>query len=82
MLVVWLKKLTITQKISELEKEITDDNPDKYITTPEFNRLITENFIARLKQENLVTKTDFDYKLKYLNKKNYFKQNKTCSSWK
>ena len=45
MLVVWLKKLTITQKISELEKEITDDNPDKYITTPEFNRLITENLL-------------------------------------
>ena len=28
----------------------------KYITTPEFNNLTTENFIARLKQANLAQK--------------------------
>ena len=43
------------------------------ITTPEFNKLTSENFAARLKQANLasnsdivnfVNKTDFDDKLK------------------
>ena len=49
--------------------KITDHNHDKYITIPEFNRLTKETFNARLKQANLVNKTDFDDKLKYLNKK-------------
>ena len=44
----------------------------KYINTPEFNKLIKENFDERLKQENLaskndiadfIKKTDFDEKL-------------------
>ena len=48
------------------------------ITTPEFKKLTSENFAARLKQANLasnsdivnfVNKTDFDDKLKNLNKK-------------
>ena len=30
----------------------------KYITTPEFNKLTVENFTARLKQSNLATKGD------------------------
>ena len=47
--------------------KITDHNYDKYITTPEFNRLTTENFTARLAQANLVTKTDFDNELKKKN---------------
>ena len=51
-------------KISEIEKKVSDHNHDKYITTPEFNNLITENFKARLAQTNLVTKTDFDTELK------------------
>ena len=38
--------------------EIADHNHDKYITTPEFNELILKNFIARLAQTNLVTKTE------------------------
>ena len=50
----------------------------KYITTPEYNKLTAENFTAGLKQANLATedditdfikKTDFDDKLKHLNKK-------------
>ena len=40
----------------------------KYITTPEFNKLTAENFTARLKQVNLVNKTDFDNKVKSFNK--------------
>ena len=34
-------------KISETEKKVTNHNHDKYITTPEFNRLTTEDFAAR-----------------------------------
>ena len=48
---------------------ITDLNNDKYINTPEFNKLTTENFKARLAQEDLVTKTDFYVKLKEISKR-------------
>ena len=53
--------------------KITDHNHDKYISTPEFNKLTSENFAARLKQANLASKseianflnkTDFHNKLK------------------
>ena len=67
-LVILLEKLTITQNLSW--KKITDRSHDKYITTPEFNRVIEENFAARLAQANLVTKTNFDDELKKRNKKN------------
>ena len=33
------------------------------VTTPGFNKLTAENSTARLKQANLVTKTEFDKKL-------------------
>ena len=35
-------------KVNEIKKKITDHTHDKYITTPEFNRSIAENFAARL----------------------------------
>ena len=53
--------------------KIIDHNHDKYITTPEFNKLTAESFAARLKQANLasqsdianfVNKTDFDIQVK------------------
>ena len=47
--------------INEVENKIPDHA--KYITTPEFNKLTAQHFAARLKQVNLVTKTDFDNKL-------------------
>ena len=53
----------------KLKKKITDHSHDKYITTPEFNKLTRENFAARLAQANLITKTDFNAKLSNLNKK-------------
>ena len=59
----------MTQKISDIEKKITDHDHDKYITTSEFNNLTKENFKARLTQADLVTKTDFDDKLQNLNRK-------------
>ena len=74
-----VKKTDYDTKINEIDKNISDhDNSNKYITTPEFNKLTSENFAARLKQANLasksviaalVKKTDFDDKLKTLNKK-------------
>ena len=39
-------------------------NHDKYITTPEFKKLTSENFTAKLKLANVVAKTDFDKKNK------------------
>ena len=55
-----------------LEKNTVHDH-NKYITTPECDKLTAENFAARLKQANLarkidianfVKKTDFNNKLK------------------
>ena len=46
----------LNTKICEVENKIP--NHDKYITTPEFNKLTTESFPARLKQADLVNKTD------------------------
>ena len=63
-----VKKTDCITKITEIEKKITDHNHDKYITT-EFHKLTAESFAARLKQANLVLKTDFDDKLKSLNQK-------------
>ena len=48
-------------KISEVESKNRDNYT--YITTQEFIRLTTKNLAARLKQANLVNKTDFDNKL-------------------
>ena len=56
-------------KIWEIEKKVTNHIHDKYITTPEFNKLTAKSFAARLAQANLITKTDFDIKLINLNKK-------------
>ena len=56
---------TVENKISNVHVQIHD----KYITTPEFKMLTTENFAGRLAQANLVTKTYFDDKQINLNKK-------------
>ena len=44
----------------------SDRNHDNYITTPEFNTLASYVFNARLRQANLIIKTDFDAKLSSL----------------
>ena len=64
-----MKKTYYNTKISEIEKKLTDRKHDKYITTTEFNKLNAETFTTRLKQANLVIKTDFDDKLKNFNQK-------------
>ena len=72
-----VEKTDYNTKINKIEKKITDHEHDKYITTPEFIKLTSENFAERLAQINLVSKndiatsvkkTDFDNKLKNLNK--------------
>ena len=64
-----MKKTDCDTKIPEIEKRFTDHAHDKYITIPKFNKLTTKNFEERLKQADLVTKTDFDTKLQSVNKK-------------
>ena len=59
----------------KLKKKLTDHDHGKYITTPEFNNLGARVFTARLAQVNLVTKTDFDDKIKGLDEKITSKQN-------
>ena len=54
-------------KISEVENKIS--NHDKYIITPEYNKVTAENFTAILKQASLVTKTNFDKELTSFNRK-------------
>ena len=63
------KKPDRNTAISEIEKTLTDHNHDEYITTPEFNNLAAGVFDARLKQANLVTRTEFDTRLTSLNEK-------------
>ena len=64
-----VKTTNYDTKISETEKTPTDHNEDKYITTSEFNNLATVVLDARLKQADLLTKTDFHDKLRSLNQK-------------
>ena len=53
-----LEKPDYNTTIYEIGKKITDHDHDKYITTPEFNKLTSENVTARLKQANLASKSD------------------------
>ena len=65
-----VKKTDYNTKITEIEKKVTDHNHDKCITTPESNKFAREVFNERLKQANLVTKKNFDEKLRSLSQKN------------
>ena len=56
----------LSSKISEVENKIPHHANN--ITTQEFNKLTVENFTARLKQADLVNKTDFDNKSTSFNK--------------
>ena len=76
-LVIQLKKLTITQKLIKLKRKLLIMIMVN-ITTQEFKKLTSENFAARLAQTNLTSKNDtsalvkrrgFDDKSQNLNKK-------------
>ena len=55
--------------MTQIKKKLTDHDHDKYITTLEFKNLAARVFTARLAQAHLITKTDFDDKLKVSIKK-------------
>ena len=55
--------------MTQIKKKLTDHDHDKYITTLEFNNLAARVFTARLAQAHLITKTNFDDKLKVSIKK-------------
>ena len=63
----------LNTKISEVQNKIPDNS--KYIAVQEFNKLTAENFAARLKQAELVNKTDFYNKLTNFNRRITSKQN-------
>ena len=69
MLVTQSKKQIMMQKLVKLKRKLLIMINYKYITTPEFIKLTAEHSAARLAQANLVTKTDFDNKLRSLNGK-------------
>ena len=57
----------LNTKMSEIENKVPDNS--KYITTQELNKKTSESFGARLKQADLVSKTDFDNKLTSFNRR-------------
>ena len=83
-----VEKADYDRKFSETEKKMLDHNRCKYITTQEFNKLTTDNFSARLSQENLASKydtadfaikKDFDKKLINVNKKvTFLRDHRIC----
>ena len=61
--------MTTTALITKnVEVENNVPNHDKNIATLEFNKLTVEGFAARLKQADLVNKTDFHNKLTSFNR--------------
>ena len=55
-----VQKTVLNIKIGEVENKFS--NNSKNFTTQEFNKLTAESFAARLKQVDIVNKTDFDNK--------------------
>ena len=75
-----VKKTDYNTNVTETENKLNNHNHDKYIVTPEFNKLAGDVFNARLAQDSLITKTDFDAKLSSLNKKLLKIKQNTCFS--
>ena len=68
MLIILLKKTDYNTKITEIENKLNNRNYDKYLDTPEFNKLAKDIFNATLTQANLIIKTDFYAKLSRINR--------------
>ena len=49
MLVIWSKRTDYNTKINEIERKITDNIHDKYITTPEFSSQKMENKVRNFR---------------------------------
>ena len=65
-----VKKTDYKTKINETEKKLTGHYHNEYITTPELNKLTSENFSARLALVNLARKSDIANFLKKILMKN------------
>ena len=64
-----VKKTDYNAKVTEIKNKLNNHNHDKYITTQEFNTLAEDVFNARLKQANLVEKTNLDNTVSSLDSK-------------
>ena len=64
-----VKKTDYDTKVADIENKLTNYNHDKYIDTQDVNKLPADVFNARLAQEILITKIDFDAKFSNLNRK-------------
>ena len=64
-----VKETDYNTKVNKIEKKITDQILDKYISSPEFNKLTAKYFAARFRKAILVTMRDFDDKLSDPNRK-------------
>ena len=73
-----VKKTDHSTKITDVENKLNNHNHDKYIDTPEFDKLARDAFNTRLAEANLITKRDFDATLSSINRK--ISQNKTDHS--
>ena len=51
-----VKKAGYNPKITDIENKLNNHNHDKYITTPEFNKLAADTFNSRFAQANLIKK--------------------------
>ena len=74
-----IKKTDYNTKITEIEKTLTHHDHDKYITTPEFNKLSADVFDTRLVRASLNQKINSN-KTKHLLVKNELKKLKTFDS--
>ena len=54
-----VKKIDHDTKVREIENKLNNHNHDKYITTPEFNKLAADIINVLIAQENLVKKNRF-----------------------
>ena len=62
-----ISNLATKTALTTVENKLNNHDHDKYINTPQFNKLPVDVFNARIAQANLITKTDFDAKLLSLN---------------
>ena len=58
-----VEKTDYDTEVTEIENKLNNHNYDKYIDTPEFDKLAVDVFSARIAQASLVTKIDFHAKL-------------------
>ena len=61
MLVIQSKKTDYNTKTNKIVKKIADHSHDIYTATVECSNLTLEYFVARLKQTNLISKSDIAY---------------------